>query len=152
METRAFPVHGTIMGSQKPMPCTKCNNPAHCEQLVTLILQVQNWLNQASRITTLMSKNARERKMQENRLLYKDRPECSTSLPALHAVWARKSRAKGSLPSAGPDSPLLRASFSLQKFLQSYENTCACQDSRKMLLPVRERNYIALPLRKSGLL
>lgn len=35
-------------------------------------------------------------------------------------------------------------SFSLQKFLQSYENICVCQDSRKMFLPVKERNSIAL--------
>ena len=61
-----------------------------------------------------------------------------------HTSWARESRAKGRLPSTGPDSPLLLGSFSLQKFLQSYENICVCQDSRKMLLPVRGRNYTAL--------
>lgn len=99
-------------------------------------------LNQASRITTPRSivKGKKTQASFQRQTIALNAPTSPPVNPTLPGQ--EKEQREGFLPLVL--THLLLGSFSLQKFLQSYENICVCQDSRKMLLPVRGRNYTAL--------
>lgn len=116
-KTQGFPVLGNILGPQKATPLCIIQQPRAMSSLSNPHSPSPGLtLNQTPRVTTPLSKKVRKQVSFQRQITALSFPTCPPVTPMLAC---RRKRPKGRLPSTGPDSPRLNASFSLQKFLHS---------------------------------